>query len=185
VTPSPRAAEAGQTPSPSPSPPPSPSPVVTALVRGVLFLLIWIVLMPSANLADLTVGVFASLVACWTSMHLLPRAAGHVRLLALLRFMPHFMWQSVLAGIDVARRALDPAMPLRPGFVVCPVGFPPGLARNEFASITSLMPGSVPVGESAGAIIFHCLDITQPVALQMAEEERRVAGVLAVGDSHD
>lgn len=163
----------------------TPSLAGTALARGAMFLALWLVLMPSAKPADLGFGLVSTVAATWTSLHLLPREAGHVRFRALLGFVPHFLWQSVLAGIDVARRALDPRMPMQPGFVVCPVGFPPGLARNEFASIMSLLPGSVPVGETETAIVYHCLDVTQPVAQHMAEEEQLLTKALVAGEGHD
>jgi multicomponent Na+:H+ antiporter subunit E len=165
--------------------PPAHSGVPTALERGLLFFLLWLVLMPSAKLADLIVGLIAAALATWTSLRLLPPESGYLRLGALLAFVPHFMWQSVLAGVDVARRAFDPRMPLRPGFVICRVGFPPGPARNEFAVITSLLPGSVPAGDAEGAIIYHALDTGQPVVEQLAEEEKRLTAALIGGDGHD
>ncbi|MFC4526941.1 Na+/H+ antiporter subunit E [Dyella halodurans] len=165
--------------------PVSHSRVPTILERGLLFFLVWLVLMPSVKLADLVVGVIAAVLATWTSLRLLPPEAGYLRFGALLAFVPHFMWQSVLAGVDVARRAFDPRLPLRPGFVVCRVGFPPGPARNEFAVITSLLPGSVPAGDVEGAIIYHALDTRQPVAEQLAEEEKRLTAALIGGDGHD
>lgn len=162
----------------------TPTLARAALERGMMFLAMWVVLMPSAKPGDLAIGLVATIAATWTSVRLLPREAGHVRFRSLLVFIPHFLWQSVVAGVDVARRALDPRMPLKPGFVDCPVSFPPGLARNEFASIMSLMPGSVPVGESDFAIVFHCLDVTQPLAQQMAEEEELLTDALVTGESH-
>lgn len=155
-----------------------------AVARALMFLALWLVLMPSLKLADLAFGLVAALIATGTSLRLLPPASGQVRLRALLAFVPHFVWQSVRAGIDVARRAFDPAMPMRPGFVFCRVGFAPGLARNEFASIMSLLPGSVPAGETAEGILYHCLDTEAPVAVQMAEEEALVRRLLVEGASH-
>lgn len=152
----------------------------TVLSRGALFLGLWLVLMPSLKPADLAVGLIATVAATWTSVRLMPPEVGRVRLLALLAFVPHFLWQSVLAGVDVARRALSPRMPLKAGFVVCPLSLPPGLARNDFVSIMSLMPGSVPVDESTDAVVFHCLDTDQPVAQQMAKEEQLLSGALVV-----
>ena len=64
--------------------------------------------------------------------------------------MFRFLRQSIGAGIDVAWRALDPRLPLRPGFVVYPVSIPPGTARNVFTTLTSLLPGTVPAGEESG-----------------------------------
>jgi multicomponent Na+:H+ antiporter subunit E len=156
----------------------------TALTRGVMFLALWIVLMPSTKPGDLAVGLVTTCAATWTSLRLLPREEGYVHLRSLLRFVPHFLWQSVLAGVDVGRRALDPRMPLKTGFVDCPVSFPPGLARNEFTSIMSLMPGSLPVGESEDAVVFHSLDTDQPLAKQMAREEELLSSALVTGESH-
>ena len=131
-----------------------------ATMRGLFFLALWLALMPSAKPADLAVGLVATIVATWASLRLLPPAAGQFRVGALLVYLPHFLWQSMLAGFDIARRALDPRLPLRPGFVSCPTRLPPGRARNEFKSFTSLLPGSVPCGEEQDAIVYHCLDTT-------------------------
>jgi multicomponent Na+:H+ antiporter subunit E len=155
-----------------------------ALTRALMFFAMWIVLMPSVKPGDLALGLITTGAATWTSLHLLSREEGYVHFRALLRFVPHFLWQSVLAGVDVARRALVPRMPLKTGFIVCPVSFPPGLARNEFASIMSLMPGSLPVDESEDSIVFHCLDTDQPLASQMAREERLLADALVPGEHH-
>ncbi len=162
-----------------------PSRLATGLYRGLLLLLLGLLLMPSAKPADLAVGLVAVAAGTFASLRLLPPEAGHLRLGALLGFLPHFLWQSVLAGVDVARRAMSPRMPLRPGFIVYRVGFRPGLARNEFASITSLLPGSVPVGDSEDSMVYHCLDIGEPVAEQMAAEERRLQKALVAGERHD
>jgi multicomponent Na+:H+ antiporter subunit E len=155
-----------------------------ALARALCFIALWFILMPSAKPGDLVCGLIATLVATYMSLRLLPPAAGRLRLGALLIFAPHFLAQSLLAGIDVARRALHPRLPLQPGIVVYRTGFPPGLARNEFAIITSLLPGSLPVDETADGLVYHCLDITQPVAEQLADEERRLAGALTSGEHH-
>ena len=87
--------------------------------------------------------------------------------------MPHFVWQSVVAGVDVARRAFDPRLPLRPGFVKCPLRLPPGSARNTFCALTSLVPGTVPSDGDEDALAYHCLEPRQPVAEQLREEEAR------------
>jgi len=83
-----------------------------------------------------------------------------------------FLYQSVVAGADVARRALDPRLPLRCGFVLYRTGLPPGPARHSFTTLMSLLPGTVPTGSDRdGALLIHCLDVEQPVAAQLAEQE--------------
>jgi multicomponent Na+:H+ antiporter subunit E len=102
-------------------------------------------------------------------------------LAALVRLAARFLWQSVVAGWDVARRALDPRLPLAPGFVEYPCGFAPGLARNAFASLTSLMPGTVPIADDGKSLRYHCLDVKLPVVESLGKEEALVARVLDRG----
>jgi multicomponent Na+:H+ antiporter subunit E len=157
----------------------------TAAGRGIGLFALWFVLMPSTAAGDVAVGAAASAFATWASLRLLPPAAGRVRFAVLLALLPRFAWQSLRAGIDVARRAFAPTMPLAPGVVAYRTGFPRGQARNNFATITSLMPGSLPAGDGPDEIEFHCLDAAQPVAEQLAEEERRLARALVPGRGHD
>jgi multicomponent Na+:H+ antiporter subunit E len=89
-----------------------------------------------------------------------------------------FLCQSVVAGVDVARRALDPRLPLNPGFVLYAVRLPPGPRRNTFTALMSLLPGTVPTGSAEGGLLIHCLDVGQPVAAQLAEEEALFARVV-------
>jgi len=55
--------------------------------------------------------------------------------------------------------------------VVYKTGFTPGVSRNIFATLTSLLPGTVPTGEENGQLVYHCLDIGQPVLAELAAEE--------------
>ena len=131
-------------------------------------------------MADLVVGAVAALAAVWTSLHLLPPGTSRVRPSALAGLVLRFLWQSVVAGTDVARRALDPRLPLRPGFVVYPAGLPHGPARNMFTTLMSLLPGTVPTGsDERGGLLIHCLDTGQPVAAQLTTEEEVFARVIA------
>ncbi len=160
------------------------SPRRSALLRGAAFFVLWLILMQSLKVSDLAIGAMATALATWVSLRLLPPATGCLHFGSLLLLLPHFLWQSVHGGIDVARRALSPRLPLCPGFVSCPLGYPPGLARNTFATITSLLPGTVPCDEVDGALVYHCLDTRQPVVEQLWEEERRLARALVAGRSH-
>jgi multicomponent Na+:H+ antiporter subunit E len=138
------------------------------------FLGLWLIL-SGTDPADLPIGIAAAVAATWTSLHLLPPGTSRLSLAAIARLALRFLYQSVVAGADVARRALDPRLPLRPGFVAYPVSFPPGTARNVFATLTSLLPGTVPAGEENGKLVYHCLDVDQPVASQLAAEETALA----------
>jgi multicomponent Na+:H+ antiporter subunit E len=151
------------------------------VVRALLYFALWVIVDQSAKPANLVVGLLASAAATWASLKLLPPASGRVRLGLLLLLLPRFLWQSLVAGIDVARRAFALRLELQPGFVEFPTGLPRGSARNAFELIASLMPGSLPSDETKGTIEFHCLDTRQPVVEQLAAEERAYAAALQPG----
>jgi len=168
----------------APTPPGPDSVRREALARTGAFFLLWMVLMQSVKPGDLAMGAFATGCATWTSLRLFPPVSGELHFRALLRLVPHFLWESVRAGFDVARRAFDPRLPLSPGFVNCPLDFPPGFARNTFATITSLMPGAVPIDGDEEVLEYHCLDTSQPVVEQLWREETLLARALEAGRRH-
>ena len=130
----------------------------------------WVVLIGIDPL-DLAVGLPTAALAAWASLRLLPPGVPGLR-----TDRRASCWcrascgMSVVAGLDVARRALAPGVPLQPGFITDPVELPRGPLRNWFASITSLMPGTVPVADERDALVYHCLDVSQPVVEQLKAE---------------
>jgi multicomponent Na+:H+ antiporter subunit E len=160
------------------------APLAVVAIRAVLLFGIWIVVDQSAKPGNLFVGALATIAATWLSLRLLPPAGGHVRIGALVALLPRFLWQSLVAGIDVARRAFSPGLPLDPGFVEYPVGLPRGSARNAFELISSLLPGSVATDEDERTIEYHCLDLGQPVVEQLKAEEQAYARALIPGRLH-
>jgi multicomponent Na+:H+ antiporter subunit E len=149
-----------------------------AALRLLGFFVLWVVV-TGGNPADLVAGAVAALAASWASLHLLRRGTSRVRPVALGRLVLRFLRQSVVAGVDVARRALDPRLPINPGFVLYPVRLPPGPGRNTFTGMMSLLPGTVPTGSAEkGELLIHCLDVGQPVAAQLTEEEALFARVV-------
>ena len=152
-----------------------------AVSRSVAFIGLWLVL-SGVEPADLPAGVLAVVAATWTSLRLLPPGNARFSPAAVARLALRFLREAVIAGADVAWRALDPRLPLRPGLVACPVRFPPGPARNAFCVLTSLLPGTLPTGsDENGALLIHCLDVRQPVVAHLATEERLFARALGGG----
>ena len=149
----------------------------SSLPRAVGFFAFWLIL-SGLDPADLPVGALASAIATWTSLRLFPAGQGGLRPIAAIRLVLRFLYQSIGAGLDVARRALDPRLPMRPGFVTYPVRFPPGTTRNAFATLTSLLPGTVPAGDDGDGLVYHCLDVDQPVVSQLAAEENALSRAL-------
>ena len=150
------------------------------LVRGIAYFAVWMI-MAGGQLADVAPGIVVAVLATWVSLELLPLDPGFadVRPLAVLRLALRFVWGSVVAGLDIARRAFSPSLPLNLGYLNYPVGLPPGTTRNLFTSVTSLMPGTLPAGtDESGRLIYHCLDVEQPVLQELAQEEAQLVAAL-------
>jgi multicomponent Na+:H+ antiporter subunit E len=102
----------------------------------------------------------------------MPAGESQPRPVFLAALALRFVRQSVVSGTEVAWRALNPKLPLRPGFVAYPLRLPPGGARSAFCALSSLLPGTLPTGtDENGALLVHCLDVGQPVATNLAAEE--------------
>ena len=146
-----------------------------AALRAASLLGFWVLLI-GPDLGDLAVGAVTAVAAALVSLRLLPPAERRVRVGALVAIALRLPLQSLAAGFDVAWRALLPRLPLRPDHVSYPLRLPPGLARDAFCALTSVVPGTVPSGlDARGALVVHCIDREQPVAQQLAANEARVA----------
>jgi multicomponent Na+:H+ antiporter subunit E len=141
------------------------------LLRFLMFVGLWLVI-SLGNLALAPAGIVVAAMATWVSLRLLPPAKVRVSPTHLWPFVARFFWQTVIAGWDVAWRALHPDLPLRTGFVTFPSSLPCGHARNTFLTIASLLPGTLPVRtDENGAVLVHCLDISQPVVADLSSNE--------------
>ena len=142
-----------------------------AVTRAILFLLFWLAL-SRGNPADVPAGLLAAAAATWTSLRLLPPRPSRPSLVALATYAVRFLGQSIVAGVDVAWRALDPRLPLNPGFVTYRPRLSAGSGRRAFCTVASLQPGTLPVGSDPdGMLLIHCLDVDQPVVKQLSEDE--------------
>ena len=154
-----------------------------AAARWACFMLLWLVLFGANGAASFCIGAMTAGLATWSSLALLPSGDARPSAAALATFGLRFLRQSALAGFDVARRALDPRMPLRLGFIIYAERLPVGPARSAFTALTSLIPGTAPCGTvGEGVVLVHCLDTSQPVAAQMTEEEVLLGRALGIAD---
>lgn len=141
-------------------------------VRALALLALWWVLTEGA-LESFWVGIPAVLVALYFSAHFGPRRP--VLLLELLRFLPLFLIRSLVAAIDVASRALAPAMRLQPALLEYRMALPPGLPRVFFANAVSLLPGTLSADLDDAMLCVHVLDDSAANEQSLRELEAAVA----------
>jgi len=149
----------------------------TFVMRGVLFLLIWHVL-TNGNMQSWWIGVPAVLLAAISSI-LLVQPASFVWH-RFLRFIPFFQLHSLLGGLDVARRAYDPRMPISPKLIEFPLLLPIGLPRVFLINIINLLPGTLCVDHDRNLLTIHVLDRRKEFLTELTILENKVAWIFAL-----
>ncbi len=97
-----------------------------------------------------------------------------IRFRALPAFLVYFLSQSVLTGLDVAKRALHPEREINPGFCTYPARLPPGSPRALFANMISLLPGTLSWSLVDGVHKVHLLSGHPMILEELAILESRV-----------
>lgn len=109
-----------------------PLSIMLSTTRFTFFFCIWLIV-ASLKLADLPIGIAAAALALWISLRLWPPHPISLRPVPIARLTSRLLGCSILAGVDVARRALLPHLDLRPGFVTTPLSLQSGGTRSAFS----------------------------------------------------
>lgn len=89
-----------------------------------------------------------------------------------LYYIPVFMWEMVIANLDVARRVLHPALPINPGLVKIRTRLKNELSKTLLGNSLSLTPGLTTVDMIGDEIYIHCIDIKRHVQKTAEKFER-------------
>lgn len=144
------------------------------LTRLLLFALLWWLLSGGAADSWYVGGVIVLLVTLLSVALAPPRAWS---LAGLLRFIPFFIRHSISGGVDVARRALSPAMPLQPELIDYRLSLSLSQSRLFMAGVISLLPGTLCADLQEERLLVHVLDRDSDYQRELARLERYVAAI--------
>lgn len=147
--------------------------------RLALAALLWWLLAEGDHRAWL-LGAPAVLLATAASLRWSGTTPFPLRLGGMLRFGLHFLHSSLGAGIDVARRALSPRMPLDPLLLTVGTRLPAGPPRWLLGASLSLVPGSLMVEFENDKLLLHCLDRKRGVEAEVRQMEQRIAALFGL-----
>jgi multicomponent Na+:H+ antiporter subunit E len=150
---------------------------LSVLSRGLLMVLGWWAL-SGGDLKSWWLSVLLIAAAIASSYVVVGPGYRRWHPLAMARFGGFFAVQSLLGGVDVARRAFDPRMPIKPGFVHHELHVPSELSEVLIADTASLLPGTVGVELEDGGLTLHVLDTDLPVHRTIDRLERRITDLL-------
>ena len=145
--------------------------------RTLVFALLWWILTQGAVnswLVGAPVVVLAVLASGW----LLPTISWSLP--GIVGFVPFFLWRSLYGGVDVARRALHPKLPISPVLFDYRWRLPPGLPRVFMANTVSLLPGTLSAELDKEHLRVHVLDQGGDFITELSAIEERVASLFGL-----
>ena len=127
------------------------SAVARAVGRFLLFLALWWI-MAGGDPAYRYYGLASAALATALSLRLIPpgRRRGGGRPWEIPALAVWFVWSGLVGGIDVARRAFHPALPISPQVHRVSIGTRHPWGRRLAMWMVNLMPGSLVVAEGDG-----------------------------------
>lgn len=153
---------------------PAPSPLQWLLTALLLATIWWI--LSGGEPGSWVVGLPTVAAATW---FVLKRRAPRRPLsaLALLRFIPRFLWESVRGGIDVTSRVVRPQLRVAPGFVEFTTRLPAGMPQLLFLHSISLLPGTLAAELKGQTLRVHCLDREGDVVAELRRLESWIEAI--------
>ena len=130
----------------------------------------------------LTFGVLSSALAVWIAWRVEQLDPEQQRLRLhigpqLLLYWPWLLWQIVLANLDVAKRILDPRLPISPTMITLKPTQHSEMGQVIYANSITLTPGTVTTSLSEGVLEVHALTREAAESLREGDMDRRVAAL--------
>jgi multicomponent K+:H+ antiporter subunit E len=134
-------------------------------VSGVL-LLVWLLAWNSISPGIVLLGLVLAVGVPPLTGRFWPEAPRRVRVVPLLRFLPIFVFDVVVANVAVAVLVLGPRSRLRPGFMIVPLESRDPWVTTLLASVITLTPGTVSANLSGdrSTLLVHALYLPDPAA---------------------
>jgi multicomponent Na+:H+ antiporter subunit E len=92
----------------------------------------------------------------------------------LVVYLPVFIWQLILANIDIARRVLSINIPLNPGFVKVETELEGDFSKLMLANSITLTPGTLSIDVDKQSLYIHTVDVKGKTA---EENKANISGL--------
>lgn len=154
-----------------------PHPILSAAL-----LVLWMLLWQSASPGIVALGLVLAVVVPLWSRAFWPDRPNLRRATALVRFVPLFVWDVVIANVVVAWLILDVRRRLRPTWLVVPLDLEDSYAITTLANVISLTPGTVSsqLSPDRRKLLVHALDVADSDAVVARIKSRYEARIKAI-----
>lgn len=134
-----------------------------AVILFIGLFLVWVLITWSVQPQELLTGAALVLVLTLFMRPVYPLLEGIrpgiMPLFYMVVYIFIFIWQLILANIDVAKRVLSPSLPINPGIVKVKTGLKSPLAKVMLTSSITLTPGTLSLNVQDDEIFIHWIDV--------------------------
>jgi len=137
----------------------------------------WLLLSGHTNPLLLTLGLISvvAVIACTARLGVLDDEGMPVQLLpGLIRYVPWLAGQVIRSNLDVARRIINPKLPISPSVIHVDAKRHTEVGRVTYANSITLTPGTISLDVSEETIEVHALTENAADDLASGEMARRV-----------
>ncbi len=155
-------------------------PVIHGVGLCLALALCWLLLSGYFQILLLSLGAVSILFCVWIAMRmdLIDHEGVPLHITwAVLRYLPWLLWEIVKANLDVAKRVIDPSLPISPSLFNAPVSQKTDLGQTIYANSITLTPGTVSVDLDPGVILVHALHEGAADGVLEGEMDKRVTKV--------
>jgi Multisubunit Na+/H+ antiporter, MnhE subunit len=125
--------------------------------------LVWVLITWSVQAQELLTGAAIAFVLTLLMRSIYPLVGGIKPgikpFFYMVAYVFIFIWQLILANIDVAKRVLSPRMPINPGIVRVKTKFKSSLAKMMLTSSITLTPGTLSLDVQGDEVFIHWIDV--------------------------
>jgi len=145
----------------------------------VILYALWILYTSSVALSELFTGLVVAIVLAVIVYRIVPFESfpNHFarRFFRFWVYLPVLLYRMLLANVDVAKRVLNPKLPLNPGFVKVRTALQGKVSRLVLSNSITLTPGTLTldVDEKEGTLLVHAIDVEDG---QREKLEKKIAG---------
>jgi multicomponent Na+:H+ antiporter subunit E len=157
--------------------PPGYRPSAHAVGLAIALAAVWLLLSGHFEALLLGFGVLSVAISIFIAMRmdLVDHEGVPVHLtLSALRYLPWLALEVIKANIDVAKRVVDPKLPIEPQLFETKASQRSDLGQTIYANSITLTPGTVAVDLGPGVIRVHAISREGAEALLEGEMDRRV-----------
>lgn len=128
-----------------------------------IMFLFWLAYTSSFQTGEVITGLIVSLIISFFTYESFTRVRAEnnimKRFLSFLKYLPIFIFEMIKANIDVARRVINPSLPINPGIVAIKTDLKSDQAKLFLANSITLTPGTLTVDIVDDTLYIHWIDV--------------------------